>query len=146
MTLGWATGLGPSKYDFGPGSAEVRAMRHAPGTDKARRAFYQKNKCEPLQPLTNYNPGFGLKGLWEAGLDPIQQFTGDYRIDIYPNGDGTATFMLTNTTSVTSFFYGIGPSWNRFKYVPTPGGNVTQHFHWTEPIPPNTGPTCGCQQ
>jgi RHS repeat-associated protein len=31
MTLGWATGLGPSNYNFGPGSVEVRNMRISPG-------------------------------------------------------------------------------------------------------------------
>ena len=43
MTLGWATGLGPLTYDFGPGSVEVNNMIHAPGTNAARQFFYCKN-------------------------------------------------------------------------------------------------------
>jgi hypothetical protein len=144
MTLGWASGLGPASYDFGPGSVEVNNMTHAPGTDAARQFFYKKNKCGPVQGVSDYGAGFGLNGLWNAGLNPTQQFVGNYRIDISLNGNGSATFTLTNTTSMTSFLYGHGSSWDRSKNIPTPGGNVTEHFHWTEPIPPSVGHDCGC--
>ena len=94
--------------------------------------------------MSDYAADFGLKGLWNAGLNPTQQFVGSYRVDISVNGDGTATFTLTNVTSMTSLLYGYGPSWNRFAHFPTPGGNVTETFHWTEPI--STKSSCGCSQ
>jgi len=79
-------------------------------------------------PLTNYKADFGLKGLWNAGLDPTEQFVGSYRVDITPNPDGSLNINLSNSTSFTSFSYGIGPSWNE-----GPGGTQSQNYHWTEP-------------
>jgi hypothetical protein len=135
MFFGWLTGTGPDNRTFGPGSNQVNDMMNAPGVNKAREYFYRKNaeKCgTALDPLTNYRAGFGLKGLWNAGLNSTQQFVGDYRIDITPNQNGTITFNLTNTTSMTSFLYGLGPSWSRSTFGP--GGNMSQTYTWTEPL------------
>jgi RHS repeat-associated protein len=116
--------------DFGEGTNQVRDMMDAPGVRAAREAFYRKNaglSCEAREPLTNYSAGFGLKGLLRAGLDPTEQFVGNYRVDITPKADGSIAIDLTNTTSVTSLLYGIGPSWNR-----GPGRSQTQHYRWSE--------------
>lgn len=126
----WATGQ-PMPTDFGPGTNQVNDMMDAPGVQKAKEAFYKKNdgKCGGGQePLTNYKADFGLKGLWNAGLDPTEQFVGSYRVDITPNPDGSININLTNSTSFTSLSYGIGPSWNGGS-----GGTQTQNYHWTEP-------------
>jgi RHS repeat-associated protein len=145
MFWDWITGTGPDVRTFGPGSNQVIDLMDAPGVKKAREAFYQKNAarflearnpCEEspsLQPLTNYDPGFGLKGLWQAGFDPTEQFVGNYRVDIIPTADGSSIeFVITNTTSMTSFLYGIGPSWSRAAF--RPGGNMTQTYTWKEAI------------
>lgn len=126
----WATDQ-PIPTDFGPGTNQVNDMKDAPGVQKARDAFYQKNAgktCGDREPLTNYGAGFGLSGLWNAGLDPTEQFVGSYRVDITPNSDGTININLSNSTSFTSFSYGAGPSWNG-----GPGGTQSQNYHWTEP-------------
>jgi hypothetical protein len=134
MFLEWLTGSGQEYRTFGPASNQVKDMMNAPGVNRAREAFYKKNegRCGTPEPLTNFNPGFGLEGLWQAGLNPTQQFVGNYRIDITPNPDRTITFNLTNTTSMTSFTYGLGPSWDRS--ILRPGGNMTQTYTWKEPF------------
>jgi hypothetical protein len=44
----------------------------------------------------------------------------------------TATYKLTNTTSLKSLMYGIGPDWERSSFRPM--SNMTQTYTWTEPI------------
>jgi len=146
MTLGWATGLGPSNYDFGPGSVEVKDMMLSPGVQRARD-YYRKSGCDSSGNPRTVSGGhpFGLKGLWDSGLNPIEQFVGSYDWTISPNADGTITITLKNTTSVQSLLYDHGPRWDRGKSIPTPGGNVTQTFHWTEPNPSRAAGGCGCQ-
>jgi|SRR6266853_94268 len=85
---------------------------------------------------------FGLKGLWESGLDPTLQFIGSYNWSIAPNSDGTATFNVTNDTSLTSLLYQAGvPSHSRGSFGPF--GTTTQTYQWTEPM---SGRGCGCHQ
>jgi len=150
MTWNFATGDGPQHLDFGPGSPEVLNMMYAPGVEKARNFFKDKNACSgPVQPVNNYRAGFGLPGAWAAGLNPTRQFVGDYRVDIFPNGDGTTTFRLNNTTSFTSLVYGIAPSWSRDPFGrgwSLPFGNMSQTYHWTEPTGNMSGRKGGCNQ
>jgi hypothetical protein len=116
---------------FGPETNQVNDMKDAPGVQKAREAFYEKNAgkaCGEREPLTNYKADFGLTGFLNAGVDPTEQFVGSYRVDITPNSDGSINMFLTNSTSFTSFSYGLGPSWNG-----GPGGTQSQIYHWTEP-------------
>jgi len=125
----WLIGQKMPNY-FGPKSNQVQDMKDAPGVRMAREAFYEKNKdvsCGNWQSLANYKANFGLTGLFEAGLNPTRQFIGKYRIDISPNLDGSINISLTNTTSFTSFAYGLGPNWEE-----GPGGNQTQIYEWTE--------------
>ena len=140
MFMDWITGKGDERRTFGPGTPQVNDMRDATGVNRAKKYFYKKNAarlsmgCDPLslEELTDYNPGFGLKGLIEAGLDPTEQFVGNYRVDVYPNADNTITIVLSNNTSMTSLLYSIGPSWDRSSFGP--GGNMYQIYTWKEPI------------
>lgn len=81
---------------------------------------------------TNYGAKFGLKGIYEAGTNMTQQFVGSYNVDVYPRVDGQIMVQVTNTTSLTSFLYGIYPEWAN-----TPsgwiGGDFTQTYTWTQP-------------
>jgi hypothetical protein len=86
--------------------------------------------CKGAVPVINFAAGFGLKGLWNAGLNPTQQFVGSYRIDIYPDDGCKKTFVLSNTSSFRSFAYGIGPDWSRNTFGPM--GNMSQTYSWTE--------------
>jgi RHS repeat-associated protein len=151
MFSDWATGSGPATRNFGPETVQVQSMKHAPGTDAARDFFLAKNNdnCGQLESVTNYRAGFGLTGLWNAGLDPTQQFVGNYSVNIIPNGNHSATFVLNNTTSMTSFLYGIAPSYSRDPFGSgwsLPGGNMSQTFTWTETFPSTlSGRGCGCK-
>jgi hypothetical protein len=106
------------------------AMRDAYRVNQARRLFYSKNAGRnELEPVTNFRGSFGLKGLVEAGFDPIEQYVGSYRIDIYVVDKTKLQYVLTNTTSFKSFFYGIGPHWQG-----GPMGDYTQTYIFREPI------------
>jgi len=133
----WLTGSGPAQLAFVSGSNQVYDMMNAPGVEHARDFFNQKNGrsavCggEPTsQDVTSYRAGFGLAGVWNAGTNATQQFVGNYAIDITPNPDGSYTITLSNTTSVTSLLYGVGPSWDRSTFGPL--GNMSQTYTWTE--------------
>ncbi|MBT9097053.1 RHS repeat protein [Methylovulum psychrotolerans] len=136
MTWQWFSGTGPSSQSYGPGSSPVEEMKDAPGVQAARQLYDQKNKgnmdcdCKGAVPVINFAAGFGLKGLWNAGLNPTQQFVGSYRIDIYPDDGCKKTFVLSNTSSFRSFAYGIGPDWSRSTFGPM--GNMSQTYSWTE--------------
>ncbi len=145
-TWEWWYGLAPRHRTFGPNTIEVKNMRTAPGVEKARQFFYSKVSCGPLEPVSGYDVTFGLKGLLSAGTNPTRQFVGTYSVNITPSSAGdAAVFSLKNTTSFTSFFYGLGPSWEAHSGpLPTPMANASQTFYWTERIPQNVfGRSCG---
>jgi len=133
MTMMWATGY---RMPFGAGSrynndAVAGAMRNAWKVGEAREAFYNKYKGVSNltgASLTNYKGNFGVEGYFRAGIDPIEQFVGSYRIDIHAI-DGMLRFTLTNTTSFKSLMYGVGPDWQG-----GPMGNFNQTYIFTEPI------------
>jgi hypothetical protein len=82
--------------------------------EDARELWRSKNAgktcCDKLLPMTSYDCPFGITGLITAGLNPAQQFMGKYKVDIIPTGNYEVRFHISNTTSLTSFLYGLGPS------------------------------------
>ena len=133
MFFQWAFGLGPTDRTFNDDRI-TKAMKDAAGVNNARNYFYSEvnaGRKKITDGVTNYGASFGLKGLWQAGTDPIEQFVGSYNVNIASDGN-LLTFTLTNTTSMTSILYGFGPSWSRSSW--SPGGNMTQTFIWTESI------------
>jgi len=146
MFWDWAFGNAPPDTVYGPDTNQTADMMQSPGVAAAINYFNQKNagKC-PSQwaPVKDYAYKFGLTGLWKAGLNSTQQFVGSYGVNIYPNADGTLNVDVYNTTSMTSFLYGIYP--NRFN-PPNgwPMGNASQRY---EGVVSDTAATasCGCQ-
>ena len=145
MGWAWLTGTAPPNTVYGPLTNQSQDMMQSPGVQNAINFFNQKNagKCpSQWQPVTSYRGKFGLKGLWQAGTNSTQQFVGSYSVNIYPNPNGTLDVQIYNTTSMTSFFYGIYPNalnppngW--------PMGNTSQEYLGT--VPGSTGATsCGC--
>jgi RHS repeat-associated protein len=134
----WISGTGPEHRTFGEGSLQAEHMRSAPGVNRARDFFYSKNadniaNGNELEGVTNFAVQFGVRGLVQAGINSTQQFVGSYRVDIAVNNEAeTLTFTITNTTSATSAFYRMSPSWSRSRF--RPGGNMTQTITWTEEI------------
>lgn len=105
----FVTGLGPSNLTFGPASVESNMMASSPGITQA---------------INTYNSGlatghydFGLKGLWDAGTNPIQQFVGSYDYTISPTAGGL-NITLSNYTSVWSGTYHLLPSHKRSTFRP----------------------------
>lgn len=136
LSFQWATGTGPQHQDFGPDSSEAAEMANAPGVLAAVALYRQKNAaritgCDgsPLVPVTNYAAHFGLKGLFQSGLNPTEQFIGSYRVDVYPAGAGQMDVVINNTSSFRSFAYGLGPDWGRSRFSPM--GNMSQTIHIT---------------
>jgi RHS repeat-associated protein len=136
MAWDWASGTGPSSRTYGSGSSPVNEMMNAPGVQAARQLYDQKNKnnkgcdCKDALPVTNFAASFGLSGLWNAGLNPTQQFVGSYRVDIYPEPGCKKKIVISNTSSFRSFAYGIFPDWARSTFGPM--GNMSQTYSWTE--------------
>jgi uncharacterized protein RhaS with RHS repeats len=147
IAMGWAwlTGTAPPNTVYGPNTNQSQDMMQSPGVANAIDFFNQKNagKCpSQWQPVTSYRGKFGLKGLWQAGSNSTQQFVGSYSVNIYPNSNGTLDVQIDNTTSMTSFFYGLYPnSLNPPNGYPM--GNTSQEYLGT--VPASTGATsCGC--
>lgn len=140
MTVDWGLGTGPDRLNFGPRTDASADMRNAPGVERARNYFYKKNAQniaagKPLDPVTNYKAYFGLKGAWQSGFSPTQQFVGSYDVNITPvkrNGCTYLRFELSNNSSMRSFLYGIGPSYERT--TAGPGGNMRQTYWWEESL------------
>ena len=135
MFRDWALGSGEQPRIFETCSIQSQNMSDAEGVTAARDLFYQKNEGRPFEqwePVTNYRGTFGLAGLVRAGSDPTEQFVGSYRVDIFPDAGRNARFEVTNTTSMESFLYGLGPAYSRedLSY----GGNMEQTYTWIEPI------------
>ncbi len=134
MTLDWATGSGSSNTIF-IRTKVANAMSNSNWVNQARAFYYNKYKGIGNlagTSVTNFDGSFGLKGLLNAGFDPIEQFVGSYWVDIYNFSGKSLWFVLTNTTSFKSFLYGIGPEYNRSTFGP--GGNTNQKYIWNEPI------------
>jgi hypothetical protein len=107
--------------------------------------FYQKNlnaSADQLQSVTNYAVHFGLSGYVQAGTNSTQQFVGSYRVDITPNSNGTLTFQANNTTSMTSFLYGLWPN-SLNPSAGHPMANYSQTYTWTEQYNSPSGPSSG---
>ncbi len=126
MTAGWLFGVGDDRRLF-MNDRVANAMRNSPGVNTARDRFYKLNK-------SHYDYTFGLSGLKNAGLNPIEQFVGSYSVDISANLEGGfLQFTITNLTSLRSADYHITPtSWNISPGYPM--GNFNQAFIFTEPL------------
>jgi RHS repeat-associated protein len=135
---GWVSGSGKSFRALGPTSNAANDMKNTHHVNKARKLFREKNKdvkcCKDLKDYINYKADFRLPGLFASGANSTRQFIGSYRIDIYlfgcVNHKCKIDFELHNTTSATSFFYGLFPSWEREEFRMM--GNVRQTIWWTE--------------
>lgn len=137
MFFDWLGGSGPDLRIFGPGTGQVADLVNAPGVSDAREFYAEKNACRIMpEALTNFRSPFGLWGLLGAGTNSTQQFVGSYRVEIIPIPASDPSkaphrlFIVSNTTSMTSFLAGYGPSWNRDVFGP--GGNMSQLYWWIE--------------
>ncbi|MCH6259366.1 hypothetical protein MLD52_22620, partial [Puniceicoccaceae bacterium K14] len=134
MFFEWDLGFGPDNRSFVNDSV-ADAMRNAWRVGEAREYFYDKYSGQSIQAgfsVTNFKGSFGIQGLVRAGIDPVEQFVGSYRVDVIALNANTLQFTLTNTTSFESFFYGIGPEWERsaFRF----NGNTRQEYIFTEKV------------
>jgi hypothetical protein len=140
----WLAGTAPELTVYGPDATQTQDMMSAPGVQKALDFYYAKNaglSLDQQQSVVNFNPYFGLPGYLASATDlnPTQFFVGDYRLDLYPQADGTILIVASNTTSITSLVgqdtalgrLVIPDRWNR----PTgsPMGNASQIYYWTVP-------------
>lgn len=126
MTAGWLFGVGDNSRVF-MNDRVANAMRNSPGVNELRNLYYSKG--------TRYKHyDFGLSGLKNAGLNPIQQFVGSYDVYVDPNSEGGfLQFTITNITSLRSADYHITPtSWNISPGYPM--GNFNQAFIFTESL------------
>jgi hypothetical protein len=144
MFWAWVFGTAPPNTVYGPLTNQSQDMMQSPGVQNAISFFNKKNagKCPGQQsPVTNYDYSFGPKALWQAGTNSTQQFVGSYSVNVSPNANGTLDVTVNNTTSMTSFFYGLYPN----ALNPPNGypmGNTSQQYLGV--VPAKTA-SCGCQ-
>jgi hypothetical protein len=135
LTAGWALWFGED--EIFENDRVSRALINSRIVGEARDYWYKKvNSGEKIitDGLTNFageerfgGGNFGFTGLYEAGIDPIEQFVGSTH-DISITSDGkTLTYTITNVTSFQSLMYGLTPEFLNFF-------NNKQTFIFTEPI------------
>lgn len=136
-TFQWFYNAGDEYRHYGSDDIRTQNLMDSPGVEKARQIFYERNRgmcgCDSnYEPLSDYAPGFGPKGLYEATLDPIEQFVGGFNIDVEPIDNGRIRLRVRNTTDWYSALYHIPgvPEPDR-SFFPW-GGKMTQHYTWTE--------------
>jgi hypothetical protein len=147
LFLEFMFGVGPRTREFGPGSVMAVRMQDAYGVKKAKSYFYETRaaaykkspKSLSLNPLKEYSAGFNpVMGPIRAWDDAVEQFIGNYMVEIFPNPQATQMkIVCTNTTSAHSFLYHI-PFVKNYErgsgVLPTPMGNIRQVIYWNEPI------------
>jgi len=122
MTCAWI--IGDNKSLSYKNDDIANSFRNASGIIKAREDYYNMG-------ITYHHVDFGLKGLFQAGLDPIEQFVGsyDYKIDVVGNN---LQYTITNSTTFGSAAYHIWPyKWN---WINGPMGTMNQTYIFTEPL------------
>ena len=130
----WELGEGETNRTF-INDAVAKAFKNAYRVGQAREFWYSEvNKGRDVlsNPVTGFKGKFGLTGLFMAGLDPIEQFVGTYRIQSIMVVGNNLQFTITNRTSMNSFLYDLGPQWERSTFKNW--GNMYQTFIFTEPI------------
>ena len=134
LTWEWDQGVGDPNRTF-VNDRVANSFRNAWKVNEARNAWYREaNTGRDMvnTPYTGHGGSFGLEGLLRAGIDPIEQFAGGYRIEsIHVEGD-YLRFKLTNRTSMNSFLYDQGPEWERKTFGLN--GNTYQNYIFTESI------------
>jgi RHS repeat-associated protein len=167
MIEDWFFELGEEVRYFGEHHPATQILMHHRGVNDARDKFYYENGCEYT--TYGYDAKQGKEGiavvvvaagahlrvavetllLWGDNTETIEGTLGSYSVKISNNGDGSATFVVENTTSWQSGTFGLirnkhrdetGPNWLSEYGV---GGNLRQVAVWNEPIIPGL---CDCQQ
>lgn len=150
LFIEFATGLGPAQRRFESDSVMAEHMKDAPGVLAARDYFYRTraqdyllNKKTPgvlaRKSLLEYSAGFNpVLGPINAGTDIVEQFIGNFKVEIFPNLQGTQmTIVCTNATSLHSLLYHLPFAQNREReegLLPSPWGTIRQVITWDEPI------------
>jgi len=110
------------------------AMRNSDGISKVRDFFYKKYKnTKKLKgaSVTDYDSSFGIKQFFKAGLDPIEQYVGTFKVNVYyDEKSNTLEYTIQNTTSMTSAFYHASPSYD----TGGPMSNYYQTYKFSEKL------------
>jgi hypothetical protein len=128
LFVDWDLGLGPTTRTF-INDRVANSFRNAWRVNEARDFFYRKYANTPNltgASVTGYKGDFKLPGLFKAGIDPIEQFVGGYRINIYVIEGNELMFILSNNTSMKSLLYDKGPEWERSSF--RLDGNMYQDY------------------
>jgi len=150
LTLGWVYGVGSGTRHYGSTHPLTASVRGNPLMDRSRKD-YVSGKYDP----NNSRQEFRLwDALW-AMLTP--GYGDDYigsldKVDITPVGDGYVQIVVTNHTDMASLTKYIGialfdaglthsikegrmNSYDRHRWIPTPGGTIKQTYTWREKLP-----------
>jgi hypothetical protein len=133
-------------------------MKDAPGVGDARKLFTSKHCANIADFNASFGvidgaaPGYSIAPPWGGGgylqgtdgqfhdtifgpvpnlnlmVHPTRQILGSYSVDITNNGNGTATFDVSNTMSNSSATYHLGPDFPNGQ----PSGNTEIDITWRE--------------
>lgn len=133
----FGSGTGPRSRQFGSNSAMTQGLKTSPDVATFREQFCALPTPMALRQLGPTGSRFGLRaedGPITAGTNMPRQFVGSFTITIRGSSNGSALFILNNTTSLESLLYHL-PVENKKSGVM---GNTQQTFWWKESCP------CGC--
>lgn len=138
MFTQWLTGgLGMPNYTEYNNDEIADAMRNSDGVSKVRELFYSKYKSSKSlkgASVTDFGAAFGVKQFFKAGFDPIEQFVGTFKVDVYyDEKSNTLEYIIRNTTSATSAFYHAAPSYDSGG----PMSNYYQTYTFSEKLDKN---------
>lgn len=145
LTWNWFSGTGSRNVIF-KNDYIADSLRDANVVNQARAYWYSQvnlgnksitDSLENFRGAQAWTGGnFGITGAFKAGLDPVEQFIGSFRVDM--TSDGTnLEFTIKNTTSLKSLLYGVGPEFERGRMwfdFHIPLGNTRQTYIFSEPI------------
>jgi hypothetical protein len=137
----WALGRSSNSRFYSPNTVETQEMQNSIGAQKLRNQFRQGG-CKGIGKV-NYST---VEAYWDTTVNPLTsdlsstaaQVGGFAGASIVNNGNGTATYTITNVAGTHSFFLHAVP--NRTGST-GPMRSIIQTFQWTEPIPNE----CGCK-
>jgi RHS repeat-associated protein len=129
----WLAGTLPRQVTYSPDSQQTHDMQQSPGAAIMRNDFYMTGAqgSTSMYGTPDAYVGTMLNPLyWSSTAMQVGGFSGATVIN---NGDGTATFTITNDAGTYSFFYHRVPN---SPFATGPMHTVTQTFIWVEPINP----------
>lgn len=128
----WVNGEGETYRFYGPNAMETQEMMRSQGIKKLRKQFAEE--CYETIPAWDYRHIENYKDNWWRFYSTAWQ-VGGFTAKVINNGNGTATYEITNYAGTRSFFAGDYTGVPDSPWSSGPMRTITQKFLWYEKIP-----------